>query len=62
MPRPALIAQALRAIGPERILFASDGPGCDPRLEVYKVQRAGLTDDEKALVFAGNILRLWGEG
>jgi uncharacterized protein len=62
MPRPALISQALRAIGPERILFASDGPGCDPRLEVYKVQRAGLTDDEKALVFAGNILHLWGEG
>jgi uncharacterized protein len=62
MPRPTVIRTAIDAIGPERVLFASDGPGCDPRLEVYKVERAGLTDDERALVFAGNVTRLWKEG
>jgi uncharacterized protein len=62
MPRPALIRRAIDAIGPDRVLFASDGPGCDPRLEVYKVERAGLTAGEKELVFAGNISRIWKEG
>jgi uncharacterized protein len=62
MPRPALIRAAMDAVGPERILFASDGPGCDPRLEVYKVERAGLSDSERELVFAGNITRIWKEG
>jgi predicted TIM-barrel fold metal-dependent hydrolase len=61
MPRPALIRSAIDALGPERVLFASDGPGCDPRLEVHKVERAGLTDRERELVFAGNITRIWKE-
>lgn len=62
MPRPNVIRQAIDSIGAERILFASDGPGCDPRLEVYKIQRAGLTDRERELVFSENILRLWEGG
>lgn len=61
MPHPGMIRRALDALGPERVIFASDGPGCDPRLEVRKVERAGLSDSERQLVFAGNILRLWGE-
>ena len=58
MPYPAWVRQAVDALGPERVLFASDGPGCDPRLEVYKLMRAGLTPAEEELVFSGNILRL----
>lgn len=58
MPYPGWIRRAVDAVGPARVLFASDGPGCDPRLEVYKVRRAGLTSDEEALVFRGNIERL----
>jgi predicted TIM-barrel fold metal-dependent hydrolase len=61
MPRPAMIRQAIDILGAERVLFASDGPGCNPRLEVYKVERAGLTEAEKRLIFAENILRLWRE-
>ena len=30
MPYPRFIKEAVAAIGAERILFASDGPGCDP--------------------------------
>jgi uncharacterized protein len=61
MPRPTMIRQAIDAVGADRVLFASDGPGCDPRLEVYKVERAGVSERERELLFSENILRLWGE-
>lgn len=58
MPYPKMIRRAVERIGPERVVFASDGPGCDPTLEVAKVRAAGLTPSEEELVFAGNIQRI----
>lgn len=58
MPYPSMIARAVREIGAERVLFASDGPGCDPSIEVAKVRAAGLTADEEQLLFADNIQRI----
>jgi predicted TIM-barrel fold metal-dependent hydrolase len=58
MPYPARIREAIDAVGPARVLFASDGPGCNPRLELAKVRRAGLTQEEEELVCGGNIRRL----
>jgi predicted TIM-barrel fold metal-dependent hydrolase len=58
MPYPARIKEAVERIGAQRVLFASDGPGCDPSIEVQKVKLAGLTPDEEALVFETNIRRL----
>lgn len=58
MPYPNMIRRAVDAIGPERVLFASDGPGCLPALEVEKVRLAGLTASEQERVFAANILEL----
>lgn len=58
MPYPHLIRRALDALGPERVLFASDGPGCSPRLEVHKVELAGLSEAERELVFHRNITRI----
>ncbi len=55
MPYPRMLKEAVDALGVERILFASDGPGCDPTLEVEKVRRAGLSPDEEELLFRGNI-------
>jgi predicted TIM-barrel fold metal-dependent hydrolase len=55
MPYPRLIRRAIDAIGPRRVLFASDGPGCSPRLEVHKVELAGLDEEERELVFHANI-------
>src|SRR5207302_4780209 len=49
MPYPQRIRDAVRAIGPERVLFGSDGPGCQPALEVDKVRRAGRSEDEDLL-------------
>src|SRR5689334_2625762 len=34
MPYPAMIRAAVDRIGPERVLYASDGPACSPRIEV----------------------------
>lgn len=58
MPYPALIKAAVDAIGAERILFASDGPGCDPSIEVRKVKLAGLTPEQEELIFHRNIATL----
>lgn len=58
MPYPRLIRRAIDTIGPERVLFASDGPGCSPRLEVHKVELAGLSAAERELVFHRNIAQI----
>jgi uncharacterized protein len=56
-----MIKETVEQLGAHRVLFASDGPGCDPTLEVEKVRRAGLTPEEEALIFEGNIARLLAE-
>lgn len=58
MPYPQMIKRAVEAIGAERVLFGSDGPGCDPTLEVAKVRAAGLSQQEEALLFSENIARI----
>jgi predicted TIM-barrel fold metal-dependent hydrolase len=60
MPYPKLIKEAVDALGAERILFASDGPGCDPSIEVEKIRRAGLTAEQEDLIFSGNTEQLLG--
>jgi predicted TIM-barrel fold metal-dependent hydrolase len=60
MPYPAKIREAVDRVGAERVLFASDGPGCQPYLEVQKVRMAGLSTAEMRLVFHDNIARLLG--
>jgi predicted TIM-barrel fold metal-dependent hydrolase len=58
MPYPVKIAEAVERIGASRVLYASDGPACSPRIEVEKVRLAGLAPEAEALVFAGNALRI----
>jgi len=60
MPYPAMVKQAVDELGAERVLFASDGPGCDPSIEVEKIRRAGLTPEQEDLLFVGNFKRLVG--
>lgn len=57
MPYPEAINQAVRRIGADRIVFGSDGPGCNPSLEVDKIELAGLSHKEKGRIFHDNI---WG--
>lgn len=58
MPYPWRIRDAVGAIGPDRVLFGSDGPGCQPALELDKVRRAGLAETDLELVLGGNLRRL----
>lgn len=50
----------LRRLGPERLLFSSDFPHGDPNLEIEKIKRLELGDEDEALVFGENVERILG--
>jgi len=60
MPYPRKLQEAVRRLGPERILFASDAPGALPSIELAKIDCAELSDDERRLVLGGNAMKLLG--
>lgn len=60
MPYPWKIAEAVTRLGPERVLFGSDGPGCNPALEIAKVRMLGLPPEDEALLLGGSAARLLG--
>jgi predicted TIM-barrel fold metal-dependent hydrolase len=57
-PYPAKIAEAVERLGAERVLYASDGPACSPRLEIEKVRRAKLAPEAERRLLGENALRL----
>lgn len=58
MPYPDKIKTAVERLGAERILFASDGPGCNPILEVAKIRKLKLSPEVEKKIFCENIMRL----
>jgi predicted TIM-barrel fold metal-dependent hydrolase len=58
MPYPGLIKEAVERVGASRVLYASDGPGCDLTIEVHKVRMARLTADEQEALFCRNIQKI----
>ena len=58
MPYPAKVREAVECVGASRVLYASDGPACSPRIEVEKVRLAGLAPADEQLVFAENATRI----
>lgn len=58
---PALLTQAVAAVGADRVLFSSDSPLASLRVEMHCRQAAHLTDQERAKVMGGNMLGLLGE-
>ncbi|HWK21270.1 MAG TPA: amidohydrolase family protein [Microbacteriaceae bacterium] len=60
MPYPALISKAVEVIGAERVVFGSDGPGCNPRLELAKITGLGLEPADERAILGGNAARLLG--
>jgi predicted TIM-barrel fold metal-dependent hydrolase len=60
MPYPAMIARAVERIGSGRVIFASDGPGCNPRLDLAKVRSVGLSQTDEAAILGENAARLLG--
>jgi predicted TIM-barrel fold metal-dependent hydrolase len=57
---PGFIRQAVVALGPERVLFGSNGPTMPPDLQLEVIRRAGLEPDAQAMVVGGNAARLYG--
>jgi len=55
IPYPQAIEEAVKHLGSRRVLYASDGPGCDPSIEIHKVRMAGLAAEDEAAVFHRNI-------
>src|SRR5207247_10537193 len=58
MPYPAKIREAVERLGPDRVLYASDGPACSPRIEVEKVRLGGLGAEDERLVLGENAARM----
>jgi uncharacterized protein len=58
MPYPGKIRSAVDRLGPERVLYASDGPACSPLLELEKVRLARLDANAERLVLGGNAGRI----
>jgi len=55
------LEQAARELPAEQLIFGSDGPLVDSRVEFYKIRLLKLAPDKEELVLSGNILRLLGE-
>jgi uncharacterized protein len=54
-PYPDKIREAIERLGAHRVLFGSDGPGCNPKLELQKIKRLGLSEKEERMVLHDNI-------
>jgi len=49
---------AAKELGAEKLIFGSDGPEVDSRVELYKIRLLKLSPEDEAKVLGGNILRL----
>jgi predicted TIM-barrel fold metal-dependent hydrolase len=56
--QPHVISEAVATLGPERVVYSSDAPFNEMRLELEKFQVAGLDERERELVGAGTLISL----
>jgi predicted TIM-barrel fold metal-dependent hydrolase len=52
------IEQAIKEAGPEKVVFGSDEPEVDCRLEIYKIRVLKLPKEQEEMILGGNILKL----
>ena len=58
--RWGMLKYCVKLMGPEKILFGTDFPICNPAMYVAGVLAENLSPEENHLIFAGNFLRLTG--
>jgi predicted TIM-barrel fold metal-dependent hydrolase len=52
------LERAVREVPIEKIIFGSDAPDCDCRLEIFKVRMLKLPRHQEEMVLGGNLQRL----
>ncbi|MCU1475342.1 MAG: amidohydrolase 2 [Subtercola sp.] len=57
---PATTEYFVRELGADRVLFGSDAPFFEPGRVIDSIERASLTESDRAAIFAGNAERLIG--
>jgi len=57
---PGVIEELVQGAGADRVLFGSDMPLMDPRVQLGKIVTADLTDGEKGLILGGNAHQVLG--
>ena len=55
------LERAAQELPAEKLIFGSDGPLVDSRVELYKIRLLRLPHEKEQLILGGNILRLLGE-
>ena len=55
-----MVEEAVKVVGPERVLFGTDYPCLDPFVQLTKVRYAGVNDEQKSLILGENMMRLIG--
>ncbi len=55
------IEQAVKELGPEKIIYGSDEPEVDCRLEIFKVRVLKLPKEQEETILGGNMQRLLGK-
>ena len=56
------LEMAAQELGPGKLIFGSDGPELDSRVELYKIKLLKLAPADEARVTGGNIARLLPKG
>jgi predicted TIM-barrel fold metal-dependent hydrolase len=59
MPMSSKILEAVRRVGSDRVMYGSDGPFHQPRVEQLKVELAGLDGSDLVEVMGGTARRLF---
>lgn len=54
------LEMAIKQLGPEKVLLASDGPDGDVRLDIFKIRVLALPKEHEEMILGGNMLRLLG--
>lgn len=59
--RYGVLKYLIREVGADRILFGTDYPICNPRMYVEAIYGEEITEEERELVFHGNVERILGQ-
>ncbi len=57
-PTSGLVEMAVRELGAERVIYGSDSGGRSFASQLAKVYGAGLADEPRRLILAGNLRRM----